>query len=354
LAVATVAAVSLAACSGEATDSEPESGAAGDSAVADFYEGKTVRIIMGLDAGSGADLTARLVAKYMGQYVPGEPNVIVENITGGGGLLAANRVYNTEPKDGTVIGTPLEGFPLLDVLGQEGIEFDTAKFQWLGSLLQSPSACLARADSGVDSIEDLMAGDAEFTVASTGPGGTPFVTASLLNATLGTDIEIVGGYAGSGEAALAVQNGEVDGYCVSLSTMISGLGQLLEGDDPAAKVIVVLGAETPDHPLLEGVSAAETLVDDEELLELLRTAHTPSEMSRPFALAPEVPEDRVAALREAFEKTMSDPDFLREAEAASVDIEASSGEEVTDLVRSLSSTSSETLAKLREIYGISG
>jgi tripartite-type tricarboxylate transporter receptor subunit TctC len=199
-----------------------------------------------------------------------------------------------------------------------------------------------------------MAGDAEFTVASTGPGGTPFVTASLLNATLGTDIEIVGGYAGSGEAALAVQNGEVDGYCVSLSTMISGLGQLLEGDDPAAKVIVVLGAETPDHPLLEGVSAAETLVDDEELLELLRTAHTPSEMSRPFALAPEVPEDRVAALREAFEKTMSDPDFLREAEAASVDIEASSGEEVTDLVRSLSSTSSETLAKLREIYGISG
>jgi tripartite-type tricarboxylate transporter receptor subunit TctC len=158
-----------------------------ERAVADFYRGKTVRIVLGLTPGSGADLTARLVAKYLPKYVPGNPGVIVENKPGGGGMLAANTVYNTEPKDGSVIAAPLEGFPLQQLLGGEGVQFDSRQFQWVGSLVKSQVACIARFDSGVNSIKDIMGTGKQLIVGSSGPGGTAHDAPTVLEAALGAD-----------------------------------------------------------------------------------------------------------------------------------------------------------------------
>jgi tripartite-type tricarboxylate transporter receptor subunit TctC len=317
--------------------------------VADFYRGKTVRIVLGLTPGSGADLTARLVAKYLPKYVPGNPGVIVENRPGGGGMLAANTVYNTEAKDGSVIAAPLEGFPLQQLLGGEGVQFDSRQFQWVGSLVKSQSACVARLDSGINRIQDIMGTGKQLIVGSSGPGGTAHDAPSVLEAALTADFNIIAGYPGGGETLLALENKEIDGYCVSFSALVSTARRLIDGPGAIAKIIIILGAQTPNHPLLQGVPAAETLATNDEARTLLRVVNSPGQMTRPFAFAPGVPADRVAAVRNAFDRVVADPEFLEEAQRASVDIEANTGEQISQLVDAVLNTPTDVTNRLKQL-----
>jgi tripartite-type tricarboxylate transporter receptor subunit TctC len=188
--------------------------------VADFYRGKTIRLVLGLPAGTGADTGHRLIAKYMTRYLPGNPRIIVENKPGAGGILATNLVYNVEPQDGTVISAFVESNVLQQALGAPGIEFDAGKLQWLGSAVKTTGACLARTDTGITSIQDTIAGP-EVIIGVSAPGGTTHDVAAVLKAALGANFRLVMGYDGSPRLILATESKEVEGFCVSLRSMLS-------------------------------------------------------------------------------------------------------------------------------------
>jgi tripartite-type tricarboxylate transporter receptor subunit TctC len=332
---------------------EPAKGAAAktafdEKAVGDFYRGKNIRFVVGFDPGGVFDLYSRLLAKHMPQFVPGNPNMIVENKPGAGSMVAANAVYNTEPKDGTVIGSVNEFLVIQQLMGAPGIQYDMAKAHWIGSSVNTATACLARKDSGVNSIQDVIDGK-ELVIGTTGLGAATHDPALALNAALGTRFKLVSGYGGIAKIHLALEGTEVSGYCVSLDA-ISLLGKtILEGENPTARIIVVMGSETPDHPWLKGVPAAETLAKTDEARQMLKTVHGPSRMSKPFVVAPDVPRDRVEALRAAMTAAFNSPQFREDAQKANQDLSPSDGQLVTRIVQEVLNTPPPIVAKLKDV-----
>src|SRR5581483_3698198 len=180
--------------------------AATQNSVADFYKGKDIKIIVSSGAGGGYDAYARLVAKHLGKHIPGNPSIIVQNMPGAGGVVAANFIYNVAPKDGTVIGEVQRAVPFLQILGEKGPQFETDKFNWLGSLASEVTLCVSWHTSPVKTFEDLK--KTELVVGGSGPNDTEQVPA-LLNNLLGTKFKIVSGYPSSTAVTLAVERGEV-------------------------------------------------------------------------------------------------------------------------------------------------
>ncbi|MBI4494458.1 MAG: hypothetical protein HY690_16875 [Chloroflexi bacterium] len=319
-------------------------------AIEDFYKGKTVRILVGYAAGGPYDIFSRVVSRYMPKYIPGGPSIIVENRAGAASLLVANQVYGSELKDGTVIGSFSSGTPLLQALGKEGVEFDVLKYNWLGSGSKTVSTCAARVDSGVKTIQDIMGPNAkELPVAAIGPGTGTYDTPITLNAVIGTKFKVISGYAGTSVIVGAVERREVDGMCANLDTMHSSVRQLLDGPNPIQKFIVVMGAKTPDDPWLKGVPPSESLVKTEEEKQILRAAALATVMNLPYGVAPEVPKERVEALRKALADTFADPQFRADAEKAGFEVNPNSGEELARVVQDAMKMQPGTLAKLKEI-----
>jgi hypothetical protein len=252
-----------------------------------------------------------------------------------------------EPKDGTVIGNISQNLVLEQVIDTTGMEFDTARFHWLGSALKSMPGCMARADAGVERIQDVMRGR-ELVTAADAPGSSLYDIPAVLNAALGTRFKLVSGYNGISPAILALESKEVDALCVS-DPLSGPVGLLLSREHSSAKLIVLLGAESPSHPLAQGVPMAEPLARNEEARQLLRTMNAPQQMSFPWVVAPEVPPERVAALRKALAETFADPQLLAEAERSNLVIAFSSGAEVTQMVQAILSTPPGALATLKEL-----
>jgi tripartite-type tricarboxylate transporter receptor subunit TctC len=316
--------------------------------VADFYRGKTVRFMVGFAAGGPFDIYARLVAKHLPRFIPGNPNIIVENRPGAGSLIVANAVYATEAKDGTVIGSFNESSVLQQATGGAGVQFDAAKFQWLGSALKTTNICGARTDLGVSSIQDTLNGK-ELKIGSTGPGANTYQVPNTLRGVLGANLSVVSGYETSARVQLAIESGEVDGMCISLDTYASVHRALLEGDKPIVKTFVVLSGDVPDHPFTKGVTSAESVAKTEEDKLLLRAVDAPARISKPYAVAPEVPRDRVAALRRALSSAFEDPQLLADARQAPLSISPSDGEEVGRVVQSLLGLRPDLLTKLADM-----
>ncbi len=332
-----------------APTAEAAAGAGFDErAVANFYRGKTIRIIVGFAPGGGFDTYGRLIAKYLPKYVPGRPTVIVENVPGAASMVAANQVYKTMPKDGTVIASFNENLVLLYAQGKEGIEYDPRRYQWLGSMVNSPSACAVRTDAGINSIEEVMAGK-QLVVASEGPGTTTYDVPVALQHALGANIKLVPGYDGTSRMRLAIDSREADSGCWTWDSMSVTARQWFESTPPVAKVLVVMGSRTPDHPWLQGVPAAENLAPTQEGRQLLALVNGPSQMSKPYAVAPEVPRDRVEALRQALTAVTNDSEFLAEAEKAKLDVVPLTGAEVEEKVRQILDSPPTVVAKLKEI-----
>ena len=319
-----------------------------EQAVADFYRGKTIRIIVGFAPGGGFDTYSRLIAKYLGKYVPGNPNVIVENKEGAGSMIAANDVYKAAAKDGTVIGSFNEQLVLLQALGKEGIEYDAQKFNWIASVVDSPSACAVRTDAGINSFQEVIDGK-QLIIAADAPGTTTHDVPAILTAALGANIKIVPGYTGTSKQRLAVENKEADGACFTWESLRTTGRAWFEETPPTAKVLVIMGDTVPDHPWLKGVPAAESLAKTTEAKQLLAAVNAPSRMSKPYAVAPEVPADRVAALRQAFAKVAEDKEFMAEAAQASLDVQYKSGEEVSKIVSGVLNLPQPVLQKLQSI-----
>ncbi|HEX3244327.1 MAG TPA: hypothetical protein VHX16_02880 [Chloroflexota bacterium] len=324
-----------------------------EQAVAGFYRGKTVKTIVGFAPGGGYDTFARVVAKHMPKYLPGSPTFIVENRPGAGSIVAANAVYSTEPKDGTIIAAFAELVVLSQAAGTEGIQFDSAKFNWLGANTKTAGICMVRKDSGINSIADAQ-GSRQINTPSTGRGSSANDFPAVLNGVLDTKFKLILGYQGYPEAQAAFEKNEGEALCGTVDVLVTRQRRLVEGSDAIANVLIHSGAGGPDmqDPIMRGVPNAMDLVKNEEGKQLLQALNVPMQMIRPLAVAPEVPADRVTALRYSLAQVFRDPEFDADIKTISPTYtleSTSTGEEVENIVKSLFNLPAPVLTKLKEL-----
>jgi tripartite-type tricarboxylate transporter receptor subunit TctC len=309
--------------------------------VAAFYRGKQLRMVVGSAAGGGYDLFARIVARHMINHVPGHPHIIVQNQPAAGGVVMTNQLYAQGPKDGTVIGVPINGIPTAPLL-QSGTQFDPTKLIWIGSTNREAYVAFVWHTVPVESIAELAG--KEVVVGATTPGTTMVDFPLLVNAVLGFKFKIVRGYQGTPQINLAIERGEVQG--------MGGLGWAsVKAQTPhwiSEKKIRVLAqyglersAELPDVPTMLELAKAS---GDRQAMRMLFAR---AEYGRPYFLPPDVPAERVAALRRAFDATMKDPAFISEAGKLQFDVDPLTGERVQALVGELAATSNDVVTRVR-------
>jgi tripartite-type tricarboxylate transporter receptor subunit TctC len=322
-------------------------------AVSDFYKGKTVTVIVGYGTGGGYDVFARLLARHLGKYIPGNPSVIVQNMPGAGSMRAVNALYNTAPKDGTAIGMFGRDMPLIAILGTNpGVQFDPRKFVWLGSssdFSNDAYILLVRKDGPVQSIEDARRPDSQpITLGVTGEGSTGTDIPILLRDTLGFKFKLVSGYPDNGAIFLALERNEVNGRTVDLSSVTSLKPEWLKPDSNM-RVLVQLARATR-HPMFPDVPTARELAKDEKAKTLIELAEQSYILSRPFAAPPGVPEDRARALQEAFMAVHKDPEYLADAAKIRVEVSPVNHEAVMKAINKIADAPPDLLDYLRKLH----
>lgn len=314
--------------------------------VADFYRGKTLTIYVGFSAGGGYDSYARLLARHLARHVPGNPSTVVQNMPGGGSVRLANFIYEAAPRDGTVIGTFARATPFAPLTGQAGANFDAARYSWIGSMTDETHVCIAASATGFEKLEDAKS--RELVLAATIPSDDVSQVPKLLNGLFGTRFRVVTGYPGGTDMNLAIERGEVQGRCgLSWTTFKAGYRPWL--DEKRVRVFLQVAmtkhADLPDTPLLPD------LARNAEETQILKFFAARQLIARPFFGAPGAPVDRVAALREAFMKTMADPAFLAEAAKAEMEINPQDGAKVEALIREIYAMPKEIARRAEALAG---
>jgi tripartite-type tricarboxylate transporter receptor subunit TctC len=312
--------------------------------VEDFFKGKTLTIYVGLSAGGGYDINARLLAKHIGKYIPGQPGVVVRNMPGGGGLVMANNVANVFPKDGLHMAAPQRGVPFEPLLGDaSNAKYDPLKLNWIGSMNSDTSVAVATRKSGVKSWEELKT--KELIVAGTGVGTESVVAPYVLRNVLGLKFRVIAGYPGGSEMNLAMQRGEVDGRgTYSWTSIKPHYKEYIESGDLA--ILFQMGLKK--HPDIPNVPLVLDLAQTEEQRKLLELQFTAFELGRPFFVAEGVPAERVNALRRAFDETMKDKELLADAQKQDLEINPSTGEEMQEILARVYATPKKLVAKPAE------
>jgi tripartite-type tricarboxylate transporter receptor subunit TctC len=303
-----------------------------EKAVADFYEGKSIQIIVGHGAGGGFDVYSRAIARHLGKHIPGKPSIIVVNMPGAGGLVSATHIYNRASKDGTVIGNAIGGIVRSQLVGQQGVQLDVGKFHYLGAPNSEDSVLITTKASGITRFEQLLGtGGRVATIGDAGVATTNHTASLLTRDVLGANIKVLTGYKTMAEVEVAMDQGEVGGqYNDWASIKARRLAKLESGEWLAIGQLTekpVEGLPGQNVPLI--LNYART----DEQRELLRFGIiVPNQFTRPYFLPPEVPADRVAALRAAFAKTMADKEFLAEAAKVKLDINPMGARELQKLI----------------------
>ena len=314
--------------------------------VAEFYRGKTVTLYIGFSVGGGYDLYARMLARHMVRHIPGNPQIVPQNMAGAGSLRVANFVYQAAPKDGTVFATMGRGSAFGPLLGQGGPAFDAQKFTWLGSANDEVSVCAAWHTAGFATFADLRA--KAMITGATGPTDETAQIPRIINGVLGTKMRVVTGYPGGNDINLALERGEIEGRC-GLSWSSAKVAHQDWIDGKKLKLLVqVAGAKHADLP---DVPLATDLAVNDEQRQILAIFAARQVMGRPFFAPPDLPKERAAALRTAFVDTMRDPEFLAEAARAKLEITPVSGEKVEALVREVYRTPAEIALKAGALVG---
>jgi tripartite-type tricarboxylate transporter receptor subunit TctC len=307
---------------------------------AEFYKGKTVELYIGYSVGGGYDLYARMLARYLGRHIPGNPTVVPKNMEGAGSLRLANWLYNIGPKDGTAIATIGRGTGFDPILGNAKAQFDGTKFTWIGSANNEVSVCGAWHTSGITKFDDLLT--KELVVGGTSSSADTDQFPKIVNGVLGTKMRIVTGYPGGNDVGLAMERGEVQGRCGwSWSSVKSTRQKWL--DEKRINILMQLSLDK--HPDLPNVPLVTDLAKSEEQRQILRIIFARQVMGRPYLAPPGAPPDRVEALRKAFMDTMADKDFLADADKAQLEITPVPGAEVEKLVKELYATPSAVAQK---------
>jgi tripartite-type tricarboxylate transporter receptor subunit TctC len=312
-----------------------------------FFQGKTIRIIVGTSPGGGFDVYSRAVARHMGRYTPGNPTFIVENMPGAGHRIAANHVYKVARPDGLTIGNFFGGLLVGQVLGYSGIEFDAMKFEYIGVPVKDNPVCALTKASGITSYEKWSVAKAPVKLGATGADdlmlyGIP----KILNAALGLPVQVVAGYKGTSDIRLAAESGELAGGCWGWESIRSTWRKAIENGD----VNVVLQTVPKAQPELPKIPLAIEMAKTDEGRQLIQSGiHNVSAITRPYVLPPGTPKDRVQMLRKALADTIKDQDFLAEVKKLNFAVDPISGEELEGIIHGLFKMQPETLAKLKEI-----
>jgi tripartite-type tricarboxylate transporter receptor subunit TctC len=320
---------------------------AGADPVADFYKGKTVSVVVGFAAGGGADLWGRFFAKHIGNFIPGKPNVIVQNLTGASGFAAVNSVYNVGPHDGTRILMPTVSAPTAKALGYPNVRWDTLKFQWLGNLVKDAPACVASGRSGIKSITEAKTRQIIFGSdgASNSTSGHPRTLAALL----GYKIKIIVGYSGTSRVRLAMDKGEVDAVCSFWAS--SALGPQ-RADMDSGKLVPIVQMGEAKYPIFGNAPTAYSLARNQEDLQVMHFVFGPSEISRPAGVSPKVPHDRVEALRKAFWDAANSDEMKADAKKLHLVIGPVGWKETTEAFRKLLDVPPSVVERARTILGL--
>jgi tripartite-type tricarboxylate transporter receptor subunit TctC len=311
---------------------------------AEFYKDKTVTFYVGLSPGGGYDINARLVAKYIGRYIPGQPQVIVKNMPGGGGIVMTNYVANVAPKDGLHVGAPQRGIPFEPLLGEaSNAKYDPLTLQWIGSANADTSVAVASSKSGAKSWKDLKT--KELIVAGTGVGTESVVVPYVLRNVLGFKYRVIAGYPGGSEMNLAMERGEVDGRgTYSWTSLKPHYKEMIE----SGKYVILYQQGLRKHPELPNVPLVTDLAENDDQKKLLELEFTAFELGRPYFVAEGVPADRVTALRRAFDQAMKDKELLQDAKNQKLEINPATGEEMHEILKRVYATPKALVARLQE------
>ena len=311
-----------------------------------YYEGKTIHIIVSFSPGGGFDIYSRAIASHMGKHIPGKPTVIVENMPGAGGLIAANRLFRSAKPDGLTIGNFPGGLFMEQILGRAGIEFDARKFEYVGVPVRDSWVCVMTKASGITSIEKWMASETPIKVGSTGPGSSTYATPRVLKAALGLPVHVVSGYKGVPEVKLAADSGEVSGGCTSWDGVKVTWGKAME----AGEAVVVVQMVPQPHPELSKVPLGINFAKTEDARQLIQAGtHDPAALNRAYVLPPNTSKERVNILRKAFMDTLKDPEFLADAKKSKQDVDPMSGEELEKAVARLFKLNPTIVSRLKEV-----
>jgi tripartite-type tricarboxylate transporter receptor subunit TctC len=313
----------------------------------EFYNNKTIRIVVGFSPGGGMDIYGRAIGRHLGKNIPGKPNVIVENMPGAGSLIAANYLYKQAKPDGLTIGSWIGGLVLQQVIGgQKGIEFDARKFEWIGVPAGDSSSCAVTKAGGVTSIEQWFAAKTPVKIGAMAPGSVTSDIPKILKAALNLPIQVVEGYKGTAEIRVAADSGEVDGGCWGWETIKIMWRQGLDAGN--TKVLIQMLPKR--HPDLPDVPNALELAKTQDARQLIKVGIVdPATMVRALSLPPGTPKDRVKILRDAFMATMKDPQFLAEAKTAKLDLNPMPGDDVEKIVHGFFALEPRTVAKLKDV-----
>jgi tripartite-type tricarboxylate transporter receptor subunit TctC len=312
----------------------------------EFFRGRQISLIVGSSAGGGYDIYARLLARHMSKYIPGNPLIVTSNMPGAASNTAAAHIYNVAPKDGTVIGALQTAAVLAPLFGDAGrAKHDASKFTYLGSATIDYYICIARADAPVKSFQELLT--RELIIGASQPGTSTRDFPALLNSMVGTKFRIVSGYPGTREITLAIDKGEVQGLCgFSWSSMLAQQPNWLK----TGFIRVLAQEHDKGHPAINKMGVPLTVdfaksAENRRIMELIYSSET---FGRPYMMPPGVPPDRVALLRKAFLETLRDRDLVAEAQNIGLDLDPISGEELQALAQKIYATPANVVEQARQ------
>lgn len=311
-----------------------------------FYKGKTVRLIVAFSAGGGYDTYSRTIARHLGKHIPGNPTVVVDNMTGAGGIIHANYMFKQAKPDGLTIGNNSGGLFLQQVMGAKGIEFDGKKFEYLGAPAVDHLTCAISKASGITSLDKWIASKEPVRFGGVGPGGFASDLPRVLQAALGLPVRVIDGYKGTSDIRLATESGELAGSCLSWDSYKTTWRKAIE----SGEVNIVIQAMPKKHPELANVPLAMDYAKTDEAKRLIKHgAHDLAYSARPYFLAPDTPKARVQVMRKAFAEVLKDTELLTEAKKANFSIDYVSGEELEGIVHGLYKIEPAFAAKMKQV-----
>ena len=313
---------------------------------AEFFKGKTITFVVGFSAGGGFDTYTRLIGRHISKHIPGNPQIVVQNRTGAGSLIAANYIYNRAKRDGTVIGNWIGPLVLQHVMGNPAAKLDGRKLGWLGAPTPDSGICALTKASGIKTVDDWFASKRPIKLGATGPGSTTDDAPKLIREAIGLPIKMIEGYGGTARMRLAAESGETDGGCWAWQSVKVTWRKGIE----SGNVRPVIQLTLKSHPELKHVPLAIKYAKTAAARELLKVADGPySGMAWPYSLPPGVPKDRVRLLQKAFMDTLGDPALLKEAKKSGLEITPIDGPTITKMAADLYGLDRGLVSRLKEL-----
>jgi tripartite-type tricarboxylate transporter receptor subunit TctC len=317
--------------------------------VEDFYKGRSISWILSAGAGGGYSTYAQAFAPYFSAHIPGKPNIVIQNMPGGGGIRAMLYLDAVAPKDGSTIGLVHSSVPFAPLYGVRGAKFDPRRMNWIGSIDAATGICVAWHTAGIATWQDLL--DKPFVVGGSGAGSQMETMPAMLNKLFGTKMKVISGYKGGNDIYLAMERGEVQGRCGGL---ISSISATRPDWFPEKKITVPVQISIARNPMFPNVPAIVEFAKDDHTRQVLHLILAPENMDRPILAPPGVPSERVAALRAAFHAAMNDPGFIAEARKEHLEIQEISGDRVAQIINDAFALPADIVKAATEAINVTG